>query len=132
MSSLWSGVVKGVTASFKATEAITQYQAVKLSSTAGYVEPTDSQGECGLGIALNAASANEAVEVMLFGICPAIITAYSGVAMGNFLTPSASTNDGKLEEATTGDYILAQVLQAPAANGDQVMVFVNPQFVALA
>ena len=132
MSNLWSGVVKGFSTSFIATETITQYQAVKLSSTAGYVEPTDAQGEKAVGVALHAASAGQAVEVLIVGICPVIVTAYSGVAIGDLLTPSATTNDGKVEEAASGDYVIGRALAAPAANGDQVMAFIMPESVPLA
>jgi len=126
---LQSGIVRCLSKSFTAEEDITQYHAVKLGSSDNGVLQTDTQGEMALGIALEDADSGQAVEVLIIGICPVIITTASSFAVGNNMTPSAegspSVDAGKVEEAATGDYIMGYILDAPGADDDQVMAIIN-------
>lgn len=132
MSALQSGVVRGVTTTFEAEAAITKYAVVKQGTGDGQVKMTDTQGEKAIGVALNAAAAGEAVEVLITGICPVVITTAASFAVGDSMTPSASTDNGKVEEAASGDYVLGYLLDAPAADDDQVMAVIQPERVPIA
>ena len=126
---LQSGIVRCLSKSFTAEEDITQYHAVKFGSADNGILQTDTQGEKALGIALEDADSGQAVEVLILGICPVIVSAYSGTGVGDNITPSAegspSVDAGKVEEAASGDYIMGRILDAAAADDDQVMAIIN-------
>ena len=123
---LFSGMKEVLTDSPLAGEAITAYHAVKLSADNTVVN-TDTQGEKAYGIALESVSSGDPVKVMIIGICPVVITTASGLGRWDALTPSVagSADEGKLEKAATGDYVLGHALDAPSADDDQIMALID-------
>lgn len=126
MTALWSGIKEVLTVSYEANEAITQWLAVKLVGDAT-VDLTDSQGEKVLGIAMHDAAVGEMVKILVIGICPVIIATAASFARWDNWTPTAidTTHAGKVEEAASSDYVGGYLLDAPAADDDQVMATVD-------
>ncbi len=123
---LWSGLNPIWTDSRIAGEDITAYHAVKLSADDTVVN-TDTQGEKAFGIALESVDSGDSVKVMIVGDCPVIVATASGISRGSNLTPSVagSADEGKVEVAASGDYVLGYALTAPSADDDQIMARIN-------
>lgn len=100
---------------FIASEAIGQYQFVKMGAAANTVDLCDTQGEAALGVAVEAAGVNEAVSVWLLnegGIVP--VQAGAAIAVGGLITTAA---DGDADPALTADIILGIALEAASGDG---------------
>ena len=125
MTALWSGYQAILTVSYETTEAITQWYAVKLASDTT-VSYTDTQGEKVLGIAMHTAASGAMLKILVIGICPVVVKTASSFARWDNWTASANATDqGKVEEAASSDYVGGYLLDAPAADDDQVMATVD-------
>lgn len=125
MTALWSGYKVVQTVSYETTEAITQWYAVKLASDTT-VSYTDTQGEKVLGIAMETVASGAMLKILVIGECPVVVKTAASFARGDSWTASAnSTDQGKVEEAAGSDYVGGYLLDAPAADDDQVMAFVD-------
>ena len=121
----FSGYKLVLTDTLEAGEDLTAYRAVKVSS--GKLYHTDTQGEKADGIVLEDYDSGEAAMYVILGEVPVAIKTAANVAHGDLLTPSdeGASDAGKLEEAASSDYVLARVKEAPSADDDVVVVFVN-------
>ena len=112
--------------SFKAAADLRtkQYYTVEYSA-AETVNVCNAATDVGLGVLQNKPNTNEAAEVVMVGICPAI-TDGSGTAISvnDWLGPNSS---GKLVKKATADYsVCARALEASSADGTIIKVFVFP------
>lgn len=108
-------VAPPIPVTFIASEAIGQYQFVKFGTAANTVDLCDTQGESAIGVAVEAAGANEAVSVWLLnkgGIVP--VQAGAAIAVGGNITTAA---DGDGDPALTADIILGIALEAASGDG---------------
>jgi len=113
---------------FQASEALTQYYLVKLGSTEGYVDQSDTANEVCIGVTQEACTADDAtsgkiVDVRLMGVTTCVSS--EAVALGAFVR---STGAGKVgtPAAAAKQKILGVALTAAAADGDQLDVFLTP------
>ena len=106
-----------------ASEAITLYAAVKgTASTEGYISLADSDSMA-LGVALNAAAANEEVTVAIRGIVYAVANAV--VAVYSMVHPVAAT--GYVDDTNVAAaYYLGVALTAATAQGNWIAVHLTP------
>jgi len=125
MCALHSGFSIIEEVSYETTEAITQWYAVKLASDTT-VSYTDTQGEKVLGIALHTAASGAMLRILIVGICPVVVkTAASFARWDNWTASANATDQGKVEEAASADIVGGYLLDAPAADDDQVMATVG-------
>jgi hypothetical protein len=104
-------------------------RAVTRGATAGDVILTSSGGgdpQEGLIDQGGGATSGDAVRVIKYGRAKGIA---AGVLSANMKVVGVA--DGKLAEASTGDYILGTLEEDAAADGDEVMVFVEPSLVVI-
>ncbi len=109
--------------SVAAGAAITARSFVKWSS--GAVIMTAAQGEDADGYVLEAVASGAIADVIVTGIVPVRVKTAASFAQGDWLTPSATTDDGMCEEAASGDYKVGKILEAPSADDDHVMAVIN-------
>jgi hypothetical protein len=112
--------------SFKAAADLRtkQYYVVEYTA-AETVNVCNAATDVGLGILQNKPNTNEAAEVVMVGITPAI-TDGSGtaIAVNDWLGPNSS---GKLVKKATADYsACARALEASTADGSVIKVFMFP------
>lgn len=108
-----------------------QYYVVKLVSgtTANLVDVCSAQGERSFGVLQNDPEQNEAANVAVLGFCKAITHDTSNIWAGKLLTTDAN---GKLEGASSGDYVCAIAQGTASANDDVIEVELVRPFIALA
>lgn len=126
MSTLGYGSPQGKDESFLATAVMaTAYVAVKLSSTAGYVEVA-GDGEEAIGILQNVAAAiGDAVAVRVDGTSKAYMN--GACSIGDLLNSAAST--GALDTKGSTEHSIAKALEAATAQGDIILVQVKHVYV---
>lgn len=119
----FSEIKRVLTDTMEAESAVTLYDLLKQGTLDNQCAPSSVQGAKGVGVALNAAAAGEAVEVMKIGRVPVIISSAASVALGVSLTSSASA--GQAGIATTGDYVFGTAVDAASSDGDQICADVD-------
>lgn len=115
-----------------ASEAMTQFYAVKIGSSAMTADLNDAQGERLIGIVQEEISTADATkgrvaDVRVSGISRAVASA--AITVGSVVT---GTNDGRVMTADTGDFPLGVALTAADAAGDQLDILLQPGAVGVA
>ena len=110
---------------FEAAEDISQGQLVKLDtdSAGRTVEPSDTDGETAYGIAAYDASSGD--ELLVYGPgCVVLATSGTGtISSGDYVAShGASGEEGELDTAATGDYIIGVALEDDTGTNDDVVV----------
>lgn len=126
MASLGWGSPQGVDLSFRATAVMaTPYIAVKLSTTAGYVEPA-GDGEQAVGILQSAAAAvGDAVQVRISGTSK--VYANGAFSIGDLLNSADTT--GYVDTKGATEHAIAYALEAATAQGDKVLAIIKHVYV---
>ena len=110
------------THSFIAGEVMaTRFSVVKIASTEGQVDLSDSAGEDCIGITQQIAAAGQSVSVCLFGISEAV--AGAAITIGDKLQADGS---GRVILAASSDNVIGHALQTATAAGDEISMVVNP------
>ena len=86
---------------------------------------TSSQGEQADGLAMDDGTTGKEIRVMVLGYGPVVCTTASGFILGEALTPSATTDNGKVEAAASGDYVCGRIDDAPGADDDVVGALID-------
>lgn len=113
--------------SYYAEEAVLAGQVVKLGTTNDEaVEPSDTDGELVVGVALTDAAAGEQVTVARDG-CKVRATSATGTVAGGELVAShgATGEEGEVDSATTADYYLGIAVADDDGANDDVLVEIN-------
>lgn len=114
---------------FTSAGEITQLALVSITS-AGQVEECLDADVAVIGVALDSASAaGEAIPVQPIDSCKVNLIADAAIAVGSPITPA---NDGEIRVATSGDPVIGYALEAAAAAGEQIEVFLQASPAALA
>lgn len=114
------------------TEAMTQFYAVKLNTTAKSVDLNDTAGERCIGIVQETITAGDVTNGRQASIRSAghsRAVASAAVAAG---APVQASGDGRVVAAASGDFVLGFALTAAAAANDQIEIMVQPHAVPLA
>lgn len=108
--------------SFLADNAITQYAAVKVTTTGvSTCDIATANGDAIIGIAQQAAAAGEQVTVRMFGTSKAV--AGGAVTVGNTVTPT--TAGALVADSTDTHGIIGRALQTAATN-DIFEILIQP------
>lgn len=113
------GTVKGLSYSAQASEALAKGTAVAIDFATDAASYPASAGGKTFGIVTKDYDSGDMAEVFFTGLVPAVVSTAAGVAVGDKLTAGT---DGKLAEATTGNIAIAEALQVPVADNDQILV----------
>lgn len=119
----------GQTRSYVAEEAILQGQLVKAGGTdSAQVEPSDTDGERVLGVALYDAAAGEAVTVAVEGQKVRLTSGTGTISAGDPVASHGATGEeGEVDTAASGDYVLGRADADDAGDGGDVEVVLNPE-----
>ena len=112
--------------SYVAEEAVLQGQAVKPGGTnSDEVEPSDTDGERVVGIAMYDAAAGELVDVVRRGTCR--LTSGTGSISANdpIASHGGTGEEGEVAGAASGDYVFGVARNDDVADGDDVIADVD-------
>jgi len=112
---------------FTADEAILRGQVVKFGASNNSVEPSDTDGEVAVGMAVQSVSAGDTVTVAMPG-CEVRFTAGTGtVGRNDPLTSHGGTGEeGQVDTAdATGDSIVGYAQEASSSQGDLVRGWID-------
>jgi len=116
-----------------AAASISAFQTVKLASgdDEGKVTPTTAATDHVYGVALEDASADDAVKVCIFGRCKVIVQASSSnISVGDYLCASGTA--GRAQKATTNGFPFAIAEHAATGDGDYILCTVGVAATAVA
>lgn len=106
--------------SFVANEDVLRGQVVKLAGEDLGVQPSDTDGEDVIGVAVQTKSAGEQVAVAMPGT-EVRFTAGEAISRGDLLVSHGATGEeGQVATAATGDKVVGVAYEAAAAQGDLV------------
>jgi len=113
---------------FQASEALTQYYLVKLGSTEGYVDQSDTANEVCIGVTQEActtanATSGKIVDVRIMGVSTCV--ASQAVNLGELVRSSGAGKISGMAGAAK-QKVLGIALTAAAADGDQLDVLLTP------
>lgn len=115
---------------FEAAEDVTQGQLVKLdtNNTGRTVEPSDTDGEQGIGYALYTRSSGQEVPVAMEGAIVRAVSSTGTIASGDYVASHGGTGDeGELDTAASGDAIVGYALEDDTGTGTEgsILVYVT-------
>lgn len=116
---------------FEAAEDLSSSQHLAVVQTGEKVELADGQGELCVGIVQNNPESGKDATVRKLGYSKAVSAdTNSGVIAAGALVTAA--DDGRVEVAASGDYVLGRAVTAAAAENQVITIDVFPQLVPLA
>lgn len=111
--------------SYFAEEAISQGQVVKVGGTnADEVEPSDTDGERCVGIALHDASADEMVDVLTEGYAR-VTSGTNTVSAGDPIASHGGTTEGSVDTAVSGDFVFGVARFAASGSNSAMEAYVD-------
>lgn len=116
------------TRSYTADESIKQGQVVKEGPTGEQVSPSDSDGERVIGVALFDASEGEEVTVAVSGTVARLTSGTGSISAGDpIASHGASGEEGEVDTAASGDYIMGRARFDDEGTNDNVEVELEPE-----
>lgn len=118
-----------VTSGYTAEEDVKQGQLVKAGGTnPDEVEPSDTDGERVIGVALYDASAGDEVTVVEEAALVRLTDGSGSISADDPLTSHGGTGEeGEVDTAASGDYIIGTARYAGNGNGNDVQVILHPE-----
>lgn len=111
--------------SYVCEEDVSQGQVVKEGGTnADEVEPSATDGERVLGVALYDASSGEMVDVVRDGYCR-LTSGTNGVSASDPLASHGGTTEGSVDTAASGDYIFGVAREAASGSNEGIEAYVD-------
>lgn len=112
--------------SMTANEDVKRGQLVKVAGEDHGVQPSDTDGEVAFGFATQTVSSGDQVTVATSGT-EVLATAGTGsVSRGDRVASHGATGEeGEVDTAATGDFVVGIALEAGAGDGDDVRVWVD-------
>lgn len=111
---------------FEANEDVTQGQVVKLDTdnSGRTVEPSDSDGEQAIGVALHDESSGSQVAVATEGAVVRGVSGTGSISSGDYLATHGSSGDeGEVDSAASGDAIVGYALEDDTGTGEGSIIF---------
>lgn len=117
------------TRAYQAEEAVSQGQLVKADATdTEQVSPSDTDGERVVGVAAYDAAAGDMVEVIEEGALVRLTSGTGTVSAGDPIASHGGTgNEGEVDTAASGDFILGRARKDDVGTNDDVEVVLNPE-----
>lgn len=110
---------------FTAEEDVLRGQVVKVDGSIA-VEPSDADGETVHGVAVQSVSSGDNVTVACTGVEVEMTAGTSGISAGDALASHGATGEeGQVDTAATGDYIVGYALESSSSQGDLVRAMVD-------
>jgi hypothetical protein len=114
--------------SYDAENAVSQGQVVKQGSNEDQVTPSDTDGEKVIGVALYDASSGDIVDVVREANGVRLTSGSGSISADDALAShGGSGENGEVDSAAAGDYILGTAKRADEGSNDDVIASLNPQ-----
>lgn len=113
--------------SYVAENDVLQGQVVKQGTNEDEVTPSDSDGEPVAGVALHDATSDDIVDVARRVNGARLTSATGGISAGDAVAShGGSGEDGEIDTAAAGDYVLGTAKRDDDGTNDDVIVEINP------